>query len=68
MAVILPNTMLTARRKTHQFERDAHGAPVPGSDWSEPTDAFPGALVIPETGETAAVPATHSPAAAWVPA
>ena len=56
MAVVLPNTMLTARRKEHQFKRDAHGASVPSVEWSDPSVPLPGALVIPEGGEQSNVP------------
>lgn len=56
MAVILPNTTLTARRKTHTYSRDAHGVPVAGAEWGAPVGPFPGAVVIPEGGPQANVP------------
>ena len=56
MAVLFPNTELTARRKQHVYERDAHGSPVPAVGFSDPIGPFPGALIIPDAGETANVP------------
>ena len=56
MAVILPNTTLSARRKQHSFERDAHGTPVAHVEWSAPSDALPGALHEPEDGPHVQVP------------
>lgn len=56
MAVILPNTTLTARKKEHTYSRDAHGVPVADVSWGAPTGAFPGAVVEPEGGPQANVP------------
>lgn len=56
MAVILPNTTLTLRRKTHDYAEDAHGVPVAGAGWSAPIGPYPGAVVLPEDGATSAAP------------
>lgn len=56
MAVILANTTLSARRKVHQYEKDSHGVSVASTEWGAPTEAFPGAVVVPPDGPTQNVP------------
>ena len=56
MAVMMPNTTLTLRRKTHQYAEDAHGVRVATVGWGAPVGPFPGAVVLPEDGDTSAAP------------
>jgi len=56
VAVILANTTLSARRKTHAYTRDAHGTPVAGVVWGAPLGPFPGATVEPANGPQDPVP------------
>lgn len=52
MAVVLPNTLLRARKKQRKYERDAHGLPVAAETWLPDTDAHPGAIMEPPEGQT----------------
>lgn len=56
MAVMMPNTTLTLRRKEHSYSEDSHGVKVAGASWSAPVGPVVGAIVTPEDGDTSAAP------------
>ena len=56
MAVMMPNTTLTLRRKEHQYEEDSHGVPVAKATWGAPVGPVVGAVATPEDGDTSAAP------------